>query len=316
MPLSLPATADYESRFNDPVWARAAAAICDRHGLQSSGLRRSEQGENIIFFAGQRFVIKIYGPHRDNYRREKAALEFCGGSLGVETPALLHEGEIEGWPYVVMTRLKGRLAREVWHGIDVRGRLDISSRLGHMLKELHGRSAPLSQPALNRDWPGFVERQARAAVARQRSCGANPEWLESLPAYIESNLKLLPQRQEPALLHGDVHLGNLLLEERRGRWEVTGLFDFGDSLCGFHEYDFVAPGVLMLQGRRDLQRAMLLAYGYGEAELDEKLRARLMLLTVLYECSDLRKYATRLDPEAVRLTLAELESAIWKFAAD
>ena len=116
-------------------------------------------------------------------------------------------------------------------------------------------------------------------------------------------------------LHGDIHAGNLLLEESGGRWRIAGLIDFGDSLCGFHEYEFVAPGVLMTQGDAELQRAMLVAYGYTESQLDLGLRSRLMLLTVLYECSDLRKYALRLAPEAVRLTLVELESAIWKFAA-
>jgi hypothetical protein len=38
-----------------------------------------------------------------------------------------------------------------------------------------------------------------------------------------------------------------------------------------------------------------------------------MLLTILYECSDLRKYALRLRPEAVNFTLEELERAIWNF---
>lgn len=126
----------------------------------------------------------------------------------------------------------------------------------------------------------------------------------------------MPQLFESVLLHGDVHPGNVLLTRRGGRWRPAALFDFGDSFCGFHEYDFVAPGVLMVQGRRELQRAMLMAYGYAEAELDLNLRARLMLLTILYECSDLRKYALRLDPRAVNLTLEELEAAIWTFATD
>jgi hypothetical protein len=65
-----------------------------------------------------------------------------------------------------------------------------------------------------------------------------------------------------------------------------------------------------------MQREFLLAYGYKESELDLNLRARLMLLTVLYECSDLRKYATRLRPEAVNFTLNELEAEIWTFAWD
>jgi hygromycin-B 7''-O-kinase len=140
--------------------------------------------------------------------------------------------------------------------------------------------------------------------------------LESLPTYIAERLDLLPADYKPALLHGDVHFGNLLLTQDKGRWEITGLLDFGDSLCGFHEYDFVAPSVLMVQGNRELQRALLFAYGYQESQLDLTLRARLMLLTVLYECSDLRKYALRLRPEAVDYTLDELEAAIWAFAAE
>ncbi|MGH9902659.1 MAG: phosphotransferase, partial [Pyrinomonadaceae bacterium] len=164
-------------------------------------------------------------------------------------------------------------------------------------------------------WRSFIERQARTCVERQRAGGANPEWLESLPTFVAARMSLLPAEHEPVLMHGDIHPGNVLLAERGGRWRVSGLFDFGDSLRGFHEYEFVAPGVLMVQGDRELQRALLVAYGYGESRLDLTLRARLMLLTVLYECSDLRKYALRLAPEAVRLTLAELEEAIWRFAA-
>ena len=72
----------------------------------------------------------------------------------------------------------------------------------------------------------------------------------------------------------------------------------------------------MVQGDRELQRELLLAYGYKESQLDSNLRARLMLLTILYECSDLRKYALRLSPEAVNFTLQELEAAIWTFATD
>lgn len=307
--------AGYKNHFNDDVWQQAAALICARHNLSDARLQRSQQGENIIFFVDTRFVIKIYAPFRESFRREKAALEFAQGKLRIETPEILYTGDLEGWSYLVMTRLAGFPAREVWPEIGTRERIEIVSRLGVALKNLHNHAAPLSHPALNLDWHGFIERQARTCVERQRACGANPEWLDSLPAYIAASLDLLPAEYKPVLLHGDVHFGNLLLAQENGRWRISGLFDFGDSLCGFHEYEFVAPGVLMVQGDRELQRALLLAYGYNESQLDASLRARLMLLTILYECSDLRKYALRLSPEAVRFTLQELEAAIWTFAA-
>ena len=110
-----------------------------------------------------------------------------------------------------------------------------------------------------------------------------------------------------------MHFGNLRLIEEKGSWRISGLFDFADSLRGFYEYDFVAVGVLMIQGQGELQREFFRAYGYRESEMDENLRRRLMLLTILYECADLRKYALRLKPEAVDFTLDELERSIWNF---
>jgi hygromycin-B 7''-O-kinase len=316
MNLSLPLitdAADYQLRFNDDVWQQAASIICKRHHLPDASLRRSQQGENIIFFVDERFVVKIFAPIRDSYAREKAALEFAGGKLGIATPAILYAGDIEGWAYLVLTQLAGFPARDAWPEIELHERIEIVSSLGLMLKRLHAHAAPLSEPSLNRDWHGFIERQAQTCVERQRACGANPEWLERLPDYVAARLELLPPSHNLVLLHADVHPGNLLLAQENGHWKITDLFDFGDAFCGFHEYDFVAPCVLMLQGNRELQRALLLAYGYQESQLDVSLRARLMLLTVLYECSNLRKYALRLTPEAVDFTLAELEAAIYPF---
>jgi hygromycin-B 7''-O-kinase len=318
MRLKLPAVSDlnaYHQCFNDGIWEQAAAIICRLHNLSYTNLRRSPQGENIIIFVDDTFLIKIFAPFRENYSRETSALQFTRGKLNIETPELIFTGEIEGWPYLVMTQLAGRASREVWESLGLRDRLEIVTHLGGAMRELHNHPAPLRQTALNRDWHGFLERQARTSVERQRACGANPEWLESLPAYIAARLELLQANDEQVFLHGDIHAGNLLLDEKGGRWLITGLIDFGDSLCGFHEYEFVAPGVLMVQGNRELQRAMLLAYGYREAELDQTLRARLMLLTVLYECSDLRKYALRLDADAINLTLDQLEAAIWTFTS-
>jgi hygromycin-B 7''-O-kinase len=313
--LTLPAVsdaADYQRQFESDAWRQAAALICARHGITYASLKRAAQGENIIFLVDEAYVIKIYAPFRENYLRESAALKFAQGKLSIRTPELIYTGEIEGWPYLVMTQLAGRASREVWAETGRRDRLEIISRLGVALSELHAHAAPV-QTALDRDWNGFIKRQAHASVERQRSCGASAAWLESLPAYIARRLPLLESNDKRVFLHGDVHAGNLLLAEEGGRWRITGLIDFGDSLCGVSEYEFVAPGVLMVQGDGELQRALLLAYGYAEPQLDLDLRARLMLLTILYECSDLRKYALRLAPAATELTLDGLERAIWTF---
>ena len=70
----------------------------------------------------------------------------------------------------------------------------------------------------------------------------------------------------------------------------------------------------MFQGQGDLQREFFRRYGYPDADINEQLRRRMMMLTILYEWSSLRRYAERLSPEAVSFTLEGLERAIWNFA--
>lgn len=306
---------DYKAHFHAPIWREVAAEICLRHRIKYQQLQRAAMGENIIFFIDQQYVIKIFAPFRSSYRREKISLHFATKKTDIETPEIVYTGDIEGWSYLVLTQLKGIPAKEVWPTVPHHQRIAIVRKLATTLKQLHRYSPPQEQ-LLALDWPQFLEKQVAESVERQRSCGANPQWLDRLPSYIAERFDLLPSSQQPVFLHGDVHLGNLMLIERKGEWVLQGLFDFGDSLVGFHEYDFVPPGVIMIQGEWELQREFLLAYGYQQSQLGEALRDRLMLLTILYECSDLRKYATRLRPEAIHYSLDELAAAIWVFAND
>src|SRR5687768_6659291 len=146
MRLKLPiitSAADYASHFDDDVWQQTAELICVRHNIHYRSLRRSQQGENIVFFVDQTRVIKIFAPFRENYSRETSSHAFACGKLGIETAELLHVGEIEGWSYLVMTQLEGQASGAVWAAVPRHDRLEIVSHLGVAMRELHAHRAPL-----------------------------------------------------------------------------------------------------------------------------------------------------------------------------
>lgn len=301
---------DFDFYFNSPVWNQFAENICRRHNISFQTMRRAEKSEHIVFLIDDNLIIKIYKPLRNCFRREKTGLEFGRGKTSLPIPEILHEGELESYKYLVLTQQAGvSMNREAWLALKTGQQIRILSELAAGLRELHSHNAAL----IDFDWQEFISYQSAVTFERQKSSGVNGKILERLPEYLEENLKLLPTDNSTVFLHGDIHFGNLRFIETNGNWRISGLLDFADSLAGYYEFDFLAIGVLMIQGQDELQREFFRAYGYADSDINETLRRRLMLLTILYECSDLRRYALRLKPEAVDYTLDELERAIWNF---
>ena len=308
--MKIPLLNEFERTFNDPIWLEIAGEICRGNLIRFKNLTRAEHGENIAIFIDQEFILKIYTPKKNGYTRERSALELIDGKTHLPVSQMIASGEFEGFQYLITDRLPGRsMRRDEWLKLKRSAQTAIVTQLAYGLKEIHAVDAD----DLHFDWDEFVRIQVATVIDRQREEGGNPEWLRSLPGYLEIYMPLLPDSPEWVFMHGDVHFGNLRVSDDNERPVITGLFDFADSLKGFFEYEFVAIGVLMIQGQGELQRDFFRAYGYAESDINIDLRRRMMLLTILYEHSSLRRYAERLGPGSEKLTLDELERAIWNF---
>ena len=306
--MKLPAIETFKENFTSEIWQQVAQTICKRHRINFKNLRRAEYGESIVFLVDDKFVIKIYIPSKRGLERERNSLGIVKTRLKI--PEVIAFDEIEEYKYLVTTQIKGELmTREIWLTLDEREQIRILLQLAEGLKELH--RSDISK--VDFDWQKFVRHQAETCFERQKKCLVNENVLTQIPKYLEDNLKLLPTDFKESFLHGDVHFGNLRLQKQNGDWQISGIFDFADSLKGFHEYDFLAVGLLMIQGQGNLQLEFFRAFDYVDSEINEEMRKRLMLLTMFYEWSDLRRYAIRLRPEAVDYSLDELEKAIWNF---
>lgn len=301
---------DFDAYFTSKFWLDAAKEICRRHSISFYELNRANSSDHIVFLIDDSLVLKIYRPFRNCFERETKAIEFVGGKIDFKIPEIIETGEIENLKYAFMTQLSGiSITRADWLKIPENERILFAARLARGLKQIH----ELDADSFVSDWAKFVEDRAATFIERQIAHGVNQKILDALPAFIEENLKLVPVNPRKTFMHGDVHFGNLRLMKTNGEWEVSGLFDFADSRVGFHEYEFLAVGVLMFQGQSEIQREFFESYGYAEKDLDETMRKRLMMLTMLYETADLRRYAMRLKPEAVEFPLDELEKGIWSF---
>lgn len=301
---------DFEANFQNEIWLEAAKEICDRHRVSFDEIKRAGGSEHIVFLIDEKFVLKIYKPFRNCFEREMKSLEFVSGKTDFVIPEIVHAGEFEHFRYVLMTQLSGdSMTRADWLKIPEKVQSEFISKLAAGLKQLHA----LSAASFENDWADFVKNRAETFIERQIAHGVNKRVLDALPKFIEENLASIPTNEKSVFMHADVHFGNLRVSNSNGKLQIAELFDFADSRVGFHEYEFLAIGVLMMQGQGNLQREFFKSYGYTEKVLDETMRKRLMMLTMLYETADLRRYAVRLKPEAVEFSLDELEKGIWSF---
>ena len=97
---------------------------------------------------------------------------------------------------------------------------------------------------------------------------------------------LIPLDAPPVILTGEYIPENFLLSREGDRWRLSGLFDFGDVMTGWGEYDLLGPSAFMTAGMPRRVRSLLEGFGYSDADINPALQRRLMALMLLHRVSD------------------------------
>jgi hygromycin-B 7''-O-kinase len=294
------------------TYEAAVAHLCDVHGLPSQAPRtKYATGNSIVFAIGTEHVLKLMAPPDVELARTEAqVLAHVHGRLGMPTPALYATGELEGWPYVLMGQLPGLSLKEAWPRIPGLRRLQLLQSLGAALRRLHALPT-LPLPIPGDSWERFLVQQREGCVARQRARGVPEAWLEQMPAFLDAVLAQLEPQPPPVLLHTEVMRDHLLVEEREGAWELTGLIDFEPAMCGHPDYELASVGVFVSGGDGALLRAVCAGYGREGGGLSREVRQRALAFTLLHRYSNLRWYLDTVPTAAEVHTLEALADAWW-----
>jgi hygromycin-B 7''-O-kinase len=284
-----PTHAEYDAlRPNSSLWLQAMTTICQRHNFPAEPLARfgdgtdGEYGTNIVYALGQRHIIKLYPPFwKGLHAAECSTLAHVSGKLSVTTPELLAQGDLDGWPYLIMTRLQGTPLNELWNTLDHPTRLALVLELADLLARLHALPTD-TLTGLASTWPAEIEQRVAGCVARHREQGAPEHWLQQIPRFLALAAPLYPPNFHPAIVSGDTHQYHLFVQQYNGQYHLSGFFDFDDACLGFAEYDLAAAALLMLARNPALLRPFLLCYGYPTSALDVALSRRLLAYTLLH----------------------------------
>lgn len=283
-----PTPAELDALTDEPArWLPMLEALAARHGLQ--GLQPPSSSTVLVGLA-ERAVIKLYPPFlRDHFAFERAALAQVHGRLSLPTPELLAEGEHDGWPYLVMSRLPGRTLEHGWADCSEAQKCALLHAIGRVAAEQHALPvAPMQAVAPH--WPEFLRGQRERCEARQRRTGLPPHLLDQLGAFLQGPVPEGPD----VMLTGEFTPFNLLAEGAR----LSGMIDFGDGLVGPREYDWLGPLCFFVEGQAARAEAFFAGYGLP---VPRDRRDALLRLLLLHRYSHLP---------------AQMQMPVWQTAGD
>jgi hygromycin-B 7''-O-kinase len=264
-----------------------AREILLKHQLPEAEFSLFSEGTNLVFdYAGYK-VIKIYPPfHLEQFQSEVLVLKSLGGKLSVETPVIEYHGEIEGWPYLIMTKLGGTLLESLWDKLDHHNKTILIQEIGELIREVH--SLPTTGlESIDCHWKQFISRQIEHCVQRHREKNLPDVLLQQIPDYISSIRESLLQIEKPVILTGEYTPMNFLVKQENDIWHISGLIDFGDAMLGHPEYDLLGPIAFLIQGDKSLLKVFLKSYGYSNEQITAALSHKLMSLLLLHRYSNL-----------------------------
>jgi hygromycin-B 7''-O-kinase len=310
----LPALSDYESfqtwRADTSRCLPVALDIAHGHGLKTAAPHIFTTGTNLVVGLGDEVILKIFPPiHRDQFVSERASLTQLQGRLSIPIPDLLFEGEYDGWPYLVITRLHGTVGSEIWPSLPEDQKERVLGQIGATIAEV--QRAPLG--ALSRIEPGwqqFISRQIDGCRARHTRLGLPQKFLAGFDDILRDAAALIPL-DRPVILIGEYIPENFLLSRDGNGWRLSGLFDFGDVMTGLGEYDLLGPSAFMTAGMTRRVRSLFEGFGYSDADINPALQRRLMALMLLHRVSDPIRHIRIEGWQEKAGNLVELQELLW-----
>ena len=202
-------------------WLPVALDIARGHGLPHADPHPFLTGTNLVIGLDG-LVLKIFPPMlRAQFISERTSLSQLRGRVSIPIPEIVHEGERDGWPYLVITRLRGMLGAEVWATLPEDQKERVLGQIGATIAEV--QRVPIGELSrIEPRWEPFMRTQIGGCGARHRRLGLPQKYWEGLD-------EIGPGRGDAdsdGRIAGDpdrrIHSGKFPVEPRRRRLAFVG----------------------------------------------------------------------------------------------
>lgn len=237
-----------EPRFSREKLDSVLARFCAELGLNPQGARLLRFTNNAVYaLAETPVIVRIIGSRTLRHRAYKVVTVARHFARYAVPAVRLYSGVQQP------LEVDGHLAT-VWRMVPETGAKPSPRDLAALLRKVHALPVPLGVPP----WSPLTDVRARLADAEELDAG-DRRFLLARCDEVSARLPTLNFPLRPALLHGDAHLGNVLMGP-----SGPVLCDFDSACVGPPEWDLtpVAVGVLRFGDPETVYRDLADAYGF------------------------------------------------------
>jgi hygromycin-B 7''-O-kinase len=315
MTASLPALTDYEAlrpwRADPTQWLPIARDIARSHRLACTAPHVFATGTNLVLALDEKLILKIFPPFlRGQFASERSTLAQLRGKLGIAIPEILVEGERDGWPYLVITRLSGVLGADAWPSLPEQDKERVLAEIGETIAEVQ-RVPAGALARIEPNWDVFMRGQIEGCRARHERFGLPQKFLDGLDDLLRDAAAMLALNGPPVILTGEYIPENFLLGRDGAGWRLSGLIDFGDVMTGRGEYDLLGPSALMAGGMPRRVQSLFEGFGYSVSDITPDLKRQLMALMLLHRFGNPTKQICIEGWQQKAANLHELQDLLW-----
>ena len=216
--------------------------ICAKEGIISRNIRALSGGQvNQVFLIDDEYVLRI-GAREDAFQRLKQETELLQSlNNNIPVPKIFAFGQHDGLVYQIQRFLPGQKLISVWKHLPPEVQDNLAAELASYLKILHcmplASSGYASQNAQRYDtWVDLLSDKFKHILEEIKTLNIRmvPGFIELAVNYFDENKQVL-EDNAPALLHGDLTMVNILVDEGK----ISAILDFEYSMQAPKDYELL-----------------------------------------------------------------------------
>lgn len=249
----------YSENFKDTTFGEVEARqIMASLKIESKEIHRKIEGSSLLFRVDDNW-LKLTPPFWiDAIETEKKLLNHFYKKLSLQIPQIIHEGEFQGWKFILLSHVDGSSFVEIHKEFDNLDRDRMVEDLSQLMQEVV-QVPPIQLNRAFGDWRNFAKKRIHD-MSFHKEKGISDFWIDQISNLLIEVGPAILSLDDYRIIHADLNHEHILFQ-KSNCWHMSGLIDFADGMLAPKEVELILPFLVFFRSDKERQRKLLAQIG-------------------------------------------------------